>query len=221
MAAPGNRGRRAFAVHTGTMTIRVGRRPGRPTGGRHVVDRAVVLDAAERVIRRDGAGVSLEAIALEAGVTKPIVYARVGGRADVANALAERLADRLIAAARTAVDGRPYGHEMLASLIEANLVTVAAHRELFLYVTGGTSDESPMRTLYLAERSTAPLGTAARSVAHPQWARPGCRRALGVCRGGDAATRVAVVGHRARSPGGPVGRSSRRTALDGPFDHVR
>jgi AcrR family transcriptional regulator len=139
------------------MTIRVGRRPGRPTGGRHVVDRAVVLDAAERVIRRDGAGVSLEAIAIEAGVTKPIVYARVGGRTDVANALAERLADRLIAAASEAVNGRPYGHKMLAALIEANLLTVAAHRELFLYVTGGTSDESPMRTLYLAERSTAPL----------------------------------------------------------------
>ena len=139
------------------MTIRVGRRPGRPTGGRHVVDRGVVLDAAERVIRRDGAGVSLEAIAIEAGVTKPIVYARVGGRTEVANALAERLADRLIAAAREAVDGRPYGHQMLASLIEANLLTVAAHRELFLYVTGGTSDESPMRTLYLAQRSVAPL----------------------------------------------------------------
>ena len=139
------------------MTIRVGRRPGRPTGGRHVVDRAVVLDAAERVIRRVGAGVSLEAIAIEAGVTKPIVYARVGGRTDVANALAERLADRLIAAATSAVDGRPYGREMLAALIKANLVTVAEHRELFLYVTGGTSDESPMRTLYLAERSTTPM----------------------------------------------------------------
>jgi hypothetical protein len=46
---------------------------------------------------------------------------------------------------------------MLAALIEANLETVAAHRELFLYVTGGTSDESPMRTLYLAERSAAPM----------------------------------------------------------------
>ena len=46
---------------------------------------------------------------------------------------------------------------MLATLIESNLVTVAAHRELYLYVTGGTSDESPMRTLYLAERSARPM----------------------------------------------------------------
>ncbi len=143
--------------HTDRVSPRVGRRPGRPVGGRHVVDRELVLDAAERVIRRVGSAVSLEVIALEAGVTKPIVYARVGGRTDLANALAERLADRLIAAARVALDGRPYGREMLASLIEANLTTMAAHRELFLYVTGGTSDQTPQRTLYLAERSTLPM----------------------------------------------------------------
>ena len=139
------------------MTVRVGRRPGRPSGGRRVVDRELVLDAAERVIRRDGSGVSLETIAFEAGVTKPIVYARVGGRTDLANALAERLSDRLVAAARAAIDGRPYGREMLAALIAANLTTVAEQRELFLYVTGGTSDETPKRTLYLAERSTVPM----------------------------------------------------------------
>lgn len=139
------------------MTGRLARRPGRPTGGRHVVDRQLVLDAAERVIARDGSGVSLEAIAIEAGVTKPIVYARVGGRTELANALAERLADRLIAAAQVAIHGRPPGRATLAAMFEANLTTVAAHRELFLYVTGGTSDETPKRTLYLAERSTAPM----------------------------------------------------------------
>ena len=46
---------------------------------------------------------------------------------------------------------------MLASLVEATLGTVTAHRELFLYVTGGTSGETPKRTLYLAERSMKPL----------------------------------------------------------------
>jgi AcrR family transcriptional regulator len=139
------------------MTIIVGRKPGRPTGGRRVVDRDVVLDAAERVIRRDGANASLEAIARDAGVTKPMVYARVGARADVADALAERLADRLIAAGRGAATGHPFGRAMLAALIRANLATVAEHRELFLYVTGGTSEESPARTLYLAERSAMPM----------------------------------------------------------------
>ena len=54
-----------------------------------------ILDAAERVIARDGSGASIEAIAIEAGVTKPIVYARVGARAELCEALAERLAARL------------------------------------------------------------------------------------------------------------------------------
>ena len=48
--------------------------------------------------RGDGHGVSLEAIAVEAGVTKPIVYARVGSRADLSGVLADRLGDRLLAA---------------------------------------------------------------------------------------------------------------------------
>lgn len=109
------------------------------------------------MIRRDGSAVSLETIAIEAGVTKPIVYARVGGRTELANALAERLSDRLMEATRKAIEGRPYGRTMLAAFIEADLTTIAGHRELFLYVTGGSSDETPRRTLYLAERSATPL----------------------------------------------------------------
>ena len=116
-----------------------------------------MLDAAERVIRRDGAGVSLETIAIEAGVTKPIIYARVGGRTELANALAERLSDRLFEASRTAMVGQRYGRGLLAAFIEADLTVIEAHREMFLYVTGGSSDETPKRTMYLAERSATPL----------------------------------------------------------------
>ncbi len=139
------------------MSVRVGRRPGRPLGGQHVVDRDVVLDAAERVIRRDGSGVSLEAIAIEAGVTKPVVYARVGGRSEMANALAERLSDRMVAAGGEALSTSTDEQSMVAAMIKSNLITVAEHRELFLYVTGGTADESPLQKLYLAERSATPL----------------------------------------------------------------
>lgn len=139
------------------MSVRVGRRPGRPLGGQHVVDRDVVLDAAERLIRRDGSGVSLEAIAIEAGVTKPVVYARVGGRAEMANALAERLSDRMVAAGGEALRSTTDEQSMVAAMIKSNLITVAEHRELFLYVTGGTADESPLQKLYLAQRSATPL----------------------------------------------------------------
>jgi AcrR family transcriptional regulator len=140
------------------VNVNVRRRPGRPAGGQHVVDRDVVLDAAERVIARDGNGASLEAIAVEAGVTKPVVYARVGSRAELSNALAARLAERLIAAAGAEIgNGSRLDRIILAAFFRSSLETIGAHRELFLYVTRGAADDTPERTLYLAGRSAAPL----------------------------------------------------------------
>ncbi|MTA00259.1 MAG: TetR family transcriptional regulator [Actinobacteria bacterium] len=142
---------------TARVSESISRRPGRPLGGQLVVDREHVLDAAERVIRRDGAGSSLEAVAVEAGVTKPIVYDRVGGRADLADALAERLADRMVLATRTALAGETLSQTGLTRFIEANLRTVADHRELFLYVTGGSTEQTALGRLSLAGMSTQPL----------------------------------------------------------------
>lgn len=141
------------------MTVRVRRRPGRPVGGQPVVDRNLLLDAAERVIRRDGAGASLEAIAIEAGVSKPIVYARIGSRTELANALAQRLTDRLLAAPGLELSTRAYQRSTLAAFIKSTLETIGEHRELFLYVTRGAADDTPERTLYFAERSALPLAT--------------------------------------------------------------
>lgn len=116
-----------------------------------------MLDAAEVAIRREGAGVSLETIAVEAGVTKPIVYARVGGRTELANALSQRLTERLIDASGAATRGQPYSRELFAAMVTANLTTVAENREVFLYITGGSSEEAPLRSLYLAELSVEPM----------------------------------------------------------------
>jgi AcrR family transcriptional regulator len=122
-----------------------------------VVDREVLLDAAERVITRDGSGASLEAIALEAGVTKPIVYARIGSRAELSNALAARLAERLIAAGAEVVSSASLDRATLAALFRTSLEMIDGQRELFLYVTRGAADDTPERTLYLAGRSAEPL----------------------------------------------------------------
>lgn len=135
------------------MTERARRRPGRPVGGKPLVDREHVLDAAERAIRREGAGVSIETIAREAGVTKPIVYAKVGGRTELANILAQRLSDHLITASGSALRGKTNVREALASLLQINLETIGENRELFHYVMSGSSHDN----LYIAERSTTPL----------------------------------------------------------------
>lgn len=122
-----------------------------------MADRERVLDAAEVVIRRDGAGASLEAIALEAGVTKPVVYARVGSRAELSDALAERLAARLSAATGERVAGTSLTRETLAGFVATTLQTLADHRELFAYVTHGGAEGTPARSLHLAAQSAGPL----------------------------------------------------------------
>jgi AcrR family transcriptional regulator len=136
---------------------RAQRSRGRPPGGHPVADRDAILDAAERVIERDGGGASLDAIAAEAGITKPVVYARVGHRAQLSNALAERLTERILAAAGATVAGDGLTREALTGLFRAALEIIGAHRELFLYVTRGSGDDTAERALYLAGRSAGPL----------------------------------------------------------------
>jgi len=138
------------------MTAPTRRGPGRPVGGKLVVDREVILDAAERVIVRDGSGASIEAIAAEAGVTKPIVYARVGARDDLCDALAVRLSARLEKAARDRVKSLEPSHESLVQFFHATLETIREHRPLFLFVSRGGDDKAE-RTLHLAGRSAPRL----------------------------------------------------------------
>ena len=121
-----------------------------------MVDREQLLDAAERVIRRDGNGASLEAIAAEAGVTKPIVYVRIGSRAELSNALSSRLSERLVAGAAGDVTSSKLDRAALTRLFRSTFRTMREHRELFLYVTRGASDTSE-RTLFFADASARPL----------------------------------------------------------------
>ncbi len=122
-----------------------------------MIDRSTLLDNAEAVIRREGASTTIEAIARESGVTKPIVYARVGDRAALAEALSERLLEHLVAATSAAIRAAPAGRPGLVAWIRSTLETVADNRELFLYVTGGTENDTPERRLRLATLSSAPM----------------------------------------------------------------
>jgi AcrR family transcriptional regulator len=132
------------------------RRPGRPSGGQLAIDIDGVLDAAERVIRRDGFAASVDAIALEAGLTKPSLYARVGDRASLSDRLAVRLAERLVDTAGAEL-AAGLGRDALAACFRRTFEELRQHRELFLFVTRGSSADAAARTLHLAERSAEPL----------------------------------------------------------------
>jgi AcrR family transcriptional regulator len=55
--------------------------------------RRELLEAADRVVLRDGPGASMNAIAAEAGITKPILYRHFGDKGGLYAALAKRRAD--------------------------------------------------------------------------------------------------------------------------------
>src|SRR5512138_2646951 len=80
-------------------------RPGRPRGPRRDRDerRGELLDAAERAIRRIGPRASMDELAAEAGITKPILYSHFGDKAGLVAALSQRVADQLNAAILSAL----------------------------------------------------------------------------------------------------------------------
>jgi AcrR family transcriptional regulator len=62
--------------------------------------RRALLDAADRVILRQGPDASMAEIASEAGISKPILYRHFGDKSGLYQALAERHAGRLVAVVR-------------------------------------------------------------------------------------------------------------------------
>lgn len=93
--APNDQG--AFAE---PVTPAPGPRRGRGGRGRDPERRRTILDAADRVIQRDGPDASMLAIATEAGISKPILYRHFGDKSGLYQALAKRHVDPLIEAIR-------------------------------------------------------------------------------------------------------------------------
>jgi AcrR family transcriptional regulator len=138
------------------------RRIGRPPGGRLIADRKQLLDAAERAIAVHGVAVTMEEIAAEASVTKPILYRSIGDRDAVVAALSERFVQRINAAGAAAVSaaigGTAFGRDVVHQLIRSFVDTVERHTNLFLFVTAGTKGDDQLgQSLSLGDRSAAPL----------------------------------------------------------------
>lgn len=129
-----------------------GRPAGRTAAHGVIADRERLLAAAERLIRKNGPVVSLAAIAVEAGVSKPTLYREVGDRDVLVHALAERLAARMADAMAQLVATSPTPREALSRLIAGYLDVAAEDRNVYLFVTaGGTGDDRLQQSLLLAD----------------------------------------------------------------------
>ncbi|MEY2571331.1 MAG: hypothetical protein QOE63_1681 [Acidimicrobiaceae bacterium] len=97
--------------------------------------RAELLDAAVAAIRRDGGTVSMEVIAAEAGVTKPIVYKHFGDRSGLAAAIGERFGTELVAALEGALHRTDLEPERLVhATIDAYLEFVEREPQLYRFL---------------------------------------------------------------------------------------
>ena len=97
-----------------------------------------LLDAADRIIARDGTAASMAAIAAEAGITKPILYRHFGDKSGLYAALAERYTDALLQVllASLATGGGP--RDRIARTIEAYLRAIEAQPQVYRFLLHST-----------------------------------------------------------------------------------
>jgi AcrR family transcriptional regulator len=124
----------------------------RAAPGRDPRRRRALLDAADRIIRREGPDVSMASIAAEAGITKPILYRHFGDKSGLYQALAERHTRLLMDSVRTAFRRPGEIRDRARAAIDTHLAAIAANRHLygFLVHRAGAEDtatHSAMSTL--------------------------------------------------------------------------
>ncbi|PJE97977.1 TetR/AcrR family transcriptional regulator [Streptomyces carminius] len=96
--------------------------------------RRELLEAAERVVLRDGPGASMNAIAAEAGITKPILYRHFGDKGGLYRALAVRHTDALVDALRAALDAPRDRRERVAAALDTYLSAIEARPQVYRFL---------------------------------------------------------------------------------------
>ncbi|WP_442790528.1 TetR/AcrR family transcriptional regulator [Nonomuraea sp. NBC_01738] len=110
--------------------------------------RAELLDAADRVILREGHEVSMVGIAAEAGITKPILYRHFGDKSGLYQALADRHVRTVIGLLRPEFSGGgPDVRARARATITVYLDLISANLNLYRFLLHRASaEDSRIRT---------------------------------------------------------------------------
>lgn len=103
--------------------------------------RRALLDAADRVILRQGPDASMAAIAAEAGISKPILYRHFGDKSGLYQALAERHAGHLVAVVRTEFLRTDDLRTRTRASIETYLAAISDNMNLYRFLMHRASAE--------------------------------------------------------------------------------
>lgn len=132
--------------------------------------RAELLAAAIVAIRRDGASVSMEAIATEAGVTKPIVYKHFGDRNGLSAAIGEQFSSRVVDAIEAALAHRELEpQQLLRSTIDTYLRFVEQEPNLYRFLVATlptTTNDHTGAVSAIGQRVAVVLGELLRASGH-------------------------------------------------------
>ncbi|GAA0338861.1 TetR/AcrR family transcriptional regulator [Actinoallomurus spadix] len=102
-----------------------------------------LLAAAERAIARDGPQVSMDTVAAEAGVSKPIVYRHFGDKNGLAHAVGERFAVALLSEWRTTLAAHADPRERTHAAIEVILRRIDEAPQTYRFLTRGSAEGVP------------------------------------------------------------------------------
>ena len=101
---------------------------------RRAARRAEFLAAADRVVRRDGPNASMDRIAAEAGIAKPVLYRYFGDKGGLYSALAERYVQAAVEALRRGWAEQEEPRARIAAAIDAYLSFIDDQREAYRFL---------------------------------------------------------------------------------------
>ena len=149
--------------------------------------REELLDVADRVIQRRGVAVSMDEIASEAGITKPVLYRHFGDKDGLYQALTERYVDELKTTLKPATKASE-PRDRLAAAIDAYLAYVEREPERYRFLlhaserprTAGTVAD--FRRRHIAECAFTAEDNLRRAGIDPGFAEPWAQCVSGMVR---------------------------------------
>ncbi|MFG2871039.1 TetR family transcriptional regulator [Streptomyces sp. NPDC048338] len=119
--------------------------------------RRELLEAADRVVLRDGPRASMNAIAAEAGITKPILYRHFGDKGGLYRALGTRHTDALLAALRAALDAPADRRRRVEATLDTYLASIEAMPQVYRFLMHPAEETQQAEQGFDVGRHSAPL----------------------------------------------------------------
>ncbi len=105
--------------------------------------RAGLLEAADRVVQREGPAASMNLIAAEAGITKPILYRHFGDKGGLYRALAARHTEALLERLRAALLTRGGLAARTRATVDAYLAAIEERPQVYRFLVQRAAVEEP------------------------------------------------------------------------------